>query len=352
MASIPRTRSDEVSTQSETRFSGRSRLRSLLGVQILSSGSHVPECTVSNEDLAELGYDANWILQRTGIRARRKAEPEVASSDMAIEAARECINNANVDPNEIDLVVVATMTPDTPIPSTACLVQERLGLNAPAMDVNAACAGFMYALVTGMQFVKCGTSNLALVVGTDTNTRIVNPRDQKTFPLFGDGAGAVLLQQGDEQQGMIGYTLGAEGAGADLLGIRGGGSRCPLSADCLDSGQQYIHMDGRPVFKWAVRVLTDSIQDVLAHSGYEVADIDLFCPHQANARIIDAAAEALELDRKRIMINLDRFGNTSAASIPLCISEAQSDGRISSGDLVLLSGFGAGLAWGTALIRW
>ena len=332
-------------------LSQRSRLRSLMGVKILSTGSFVPESEVTNEDLGELGYDADWILQRTGIKARRRAPEGMATSDMAIEAARSCIDRADINPHDIDLVVVATMTPDTPVPSTACIVQDQLNLCAPAMDVNAACAGFMYALVTGMQYVKTGTANLALVIGSDTNTRIVDPADRKTFPLFGDGAGAVLLSA-DDQRGLLAYTLGAEGEGGSLLGIKAGGSRYPLGVEGIAKGEQYIHMDGRSVFKWAVRVLTDSIRDVLAHSNLKMTDIDLVVFHQANSRIIDAAAEAIGIKRDQMIVNLDRYGNTSAASIPICLAEAVDAARVEHGNRVLLCGFGAGLAWGTAVLQW
>jgi 3-oxoacyl-[acyl-carrier-protein] synthase-3 len=322
-----------------------------MGSKIVSTGCFVPENEVTNEDLGELGYDADWILQRTGIKSRRRAPDDMATSDMAVEAARACIEKADVNPHDIDLVIVATMTPDTPVPSTACVVQDQLNLCAPAMDINAACAGFMYALVTGMQFVKCGTSKLALIIGADTNTRIVDPADRKTFPLFGDGAGAVLLGASNKH-GLISYTLGAEGEGGPLLGIKAGGSRHPLCVEGIAKGDQYIHMDGRSVFKWAVRLLSDSIHDVLAHASLEIDDIDLVVLHQANARIIDAAAESIGIDRDRIIVNLDRFGNTSAASIPICMTEAVEAGRLQPGHRVLLCGFGAGLAWGTAIQQW
>lgn len=347
MASTPNT---APSKQSQS-TSERSRMRSLLGAEIISSGSFVPTQEVTNEDLANLGYDADWIIQRTGIQARRKLPEDMATSDMAIEAARSCIEKADVNPSDIDLLIVATMTPDTPIPSTACVVQDQLGLQTPAMDINAACAGFMYALVTGMQYVTCGTSQLALIVGADTNTRLVDPADRKTFPLFGDGAGAVLLAP-NQEKGLLAYTLGSEGDGSSLLGIRAGGSRQPLGVEEIAKGEQYIHMDGRSVFKWAVRVLADSINDVLHQASLTIDEIDLVIMHQANARIIDAAAEALGFDRSRMIVNLDRYGNTSAASIPICLTEAVDAGRIERGDRVLLCGFGAGLAWGTAILEW
>lgn len=331
----------------------RPRMRSLLGVQVLATGSYVPDLIISNEQLERaLGYEPGWILQRTGIRERRHAPPQMATSDMAMHAARRAIEKAGVDAQEIDLVVVGTFTPDMPIPSTACQVQHGLGLNAPAMDVQAACAGFLYALVTGMQFVATGSSQLALVIGADCNSRILDPKDQRTYPLFGDGAGAVLLSKGTAKQGLIAYTLGADGSGAELLSRPMGGSRMPPTIDAMQRNQQYLQMDGRAVFKWAVNVLSESIGDVLEAAHTTMEEIDLLVAHQANIRIIDAAAGDLGIDRQRVFTNLDRYGNTSAGSVPLALDEAHEQGRIARGHRLVLSGFGAGLVWGTALLRW
>jgi 3-oxoacyl-[acyl-carrier-protein] synthase-3 len=331
----------------------RPRVRSLPGVQVLATGSYVPELIVTNEDLeSRLGYEPGWIFQRSGIRQRRHAPLHQATSDLAVEASRRAIEKADVNPADIDLVVVATFTPDMPIPSTACTVQHRLGLNAPAMDVQAACAGFLYALVTGMQFVATGSSRLALVVGADCNSRILNPQDQRTYPLFGDGAGAVLLAPGSREQGLVSYTLGSDGSGAELLNRPMGGSRFPPSSALIDQDQHYMRMDGRAVFKWAIQMLSQSIGDVLDHARMTLADVDLLVAHQANIRIIDAATESLGLDRTKVFTNLDRYGNTSAASVPLALDEALAAGRIRRGSKLVLSGFGAGLVWGTALLRW
>lgn len=328
------------------------RIRFIDSVRVLATGGFVPNNVVRNEDLAALGYDADWILQRTGIRERRHAPPDMATSDMAYEAAIQCIEQIDANADEIDLLIVATMTPDAPIPSTACMVQERLGITAPAMDVNAACAGFMYALITGMQFVHSGASQLALVVGADTNSRIVNPANKKTFPLFGDGAGAVLLGSRVDSSARTAYTLGADGTGKDLLHVAAGGSRLPLTTELIGTDEQYLQMDGRSVFKWAVRMLADTIRDVVSHAGLTMDDLDLVVLHQANMRIIDAAAEDLEIPREKLVINVDRYGNTSAASIPLGLDSAARHGRLKEGDRILLCGFGAGLAWGTAVIQW
>jgi 3-oxoacyl-[acyl-carrier-protein] synthase III len=330
----------------------RSRLRSLMGVRVLSTGSYVPDNVVRNEDLAALGYDADWIVQRTGILERRHAPEGVSTSDLAVEAARRCIERAGVDPGDIDLVLVGTFTPDMPLPATACQVQDRLGLCAPAMDIQAACAGFIYAMITGMQYVAAGCSQLALVVGADCNSRIVNPADKHTYPLFGDGAGAVLLAPGDDRQGMVAFAWGADGSGAGLLCRPMGGSRMPPSAAMMAKGLHWLHMEGRPVFKWAIRLLSETVNEVCAAAGISVQDVDLVIFHQANIRIIDAAIDDLKLDRKKVLNNLDRYGNTSAGSVPLAMDEACEKGLIKPGDRVILTGFGAGLAWGTVLLQW
>ncbi|HEY5315671.1 MAG TPA: beta-ketoacyl-ACP synthase III [Pirellulales bacterium] len=328
-------------------------LRRLVGVRVLSTGSYVPDPVVTNEDLHQrLGFDPAWILQRTGIRERRHAPPQMATSDLALEAARRAIDRAGVKASDIDLVLVGTFTPDMSFPSTACIVQDRLGICAPAVDLQAACAGFMYAMVTGMQFIAAGTSQMALVIGADCNSRILNPKDQRTYPLFGDGAGAVLLTPGSQEQGLVSYTLGSDGSGGPLLQRPMGGSRMPINCAQLAEGAQYLQMDGRAVFKWAIRLLDDSIGDVLRHAGLTGHDLSLIVLHQANIRIIHSAVDALGLDRKKLLINLDRYGNTSAGSVPLALDEAFEQGRIRSGDHILLSGFGAGLAWGTAILRW
>jgi 3-oxoacyl-[acyl-carrier-protein] synthase-3 len=330
----------------------RSPLRRLTGVQIVSTGSFVPEQVVTNEALASLGCDAEWIIQRTGIRERRHAPPEMSTSDMAVAAAERCIKAADIDCSEIDLVVLATLSPDYLLPATATAVQDRLGLNCAAMDLSAACAGFMYALVTGVQFVATGTSKLALVIGADTNSRVMDPADKKTFPLFGDGAGAVLLSKGSENQGLISYTLGADGSGTQLLIRPAGGSRVPLNGRGVKPNDWFVKMDGRPVFKWAVRLLHDSSQQVLEAAGLKTSDVDLWLFHQANIRILEAAADALGIDRAKIETHIDRYGNTSAGSVPIALDESLRAGRFKRDDLLLMCGFGGGLSWGTALMRW
>ncbi|MCC7419179.1 MAG: ketoacyl-ACP synthase III [Planctomycetaceae bacterium] len=329
------------------------RTHSLLGVQVLSCGSYAPEHAVSNEELEnQYGYEKGWIEQRTGILSRRYAAPDTATSDLCVEAARIAIERANVNPADIDLVIVGTFTPDYLCPSTACLVQDRLGLDAAAMDLQAACSGFMYSMVTGAQYVASGNSKLALVIGADVMSRIVNPADQRTAPLFGDGAGAVLMARGEPHQGLICYQMGSDGGGGSLLVRTQGGTKNPVSADDVANSRHMLQMDGRSVFKWAVRAVTETIDLVLSKSGMSVHDVSLFVLHQANQRIISYAMEQLGIPSHKVYNNLQNYGNTSAASIPLVLDEAQRAGRIQSGDTILMSGFGAGLSWGTALFRW
>lgn len=330
----------------------RSRIGSLMGVRVVGIGSSVPDNLIRNEDLAALGYDADWIVQRTGILERRHAEPEVATSDLAVEAAQRCIEHAGVDPQEIDLLLLGTFTPDMPLPAAACLVQDRLGLCAPAMDIHAACASFIYALITGTQYVATGCSRLALVIGADCNSRVVNPSDERTFPLFGDAAGAVLLAAGTEDQGLLSYAVGSDGSGADLLCRPMGGSRLPFTQAADNDLRHFLHMEGRPIFKWAIRMLRETISETLRAADMTLDDVDLVIFHQANIRIINSAVQDLGIDAAKVFNNLERYGNTSAASIPLALDEAFRAGRIQPGSHVLFSGFGAGLAWGTVLMRW
>jgi 3-oxoacyl-[acyl-carrier-protein] synthase-3 len=327
--------------------------RSLTGVRIVGTGSYVPEAVVTNEHLRErLGCDSDWIVKRTGIHERRHVLPHQATSDLCHEAGRRCLTSAGVAPKEVDFLVLATFTADMTCPSTASLVQDRLNLNCPAVEVQAACSGFVYALVTAAAYVISGASDLALVVGGDCNTRVVNPNDVKTFPLFGDGAGAVLLTRGRPDQGLLSYSLGSDGAGGDLLSRPACGSRLPPTPELLAKEMHYLHMDGRAVFRWAVAILCDTIQDVLRDKGVMPGDVDYYFPHQANIRIINAAVDVLRIPRAKVWNNLDRYGNTSAGSIPLSLDEANTEGQLKPGSLIVMSGFGAGLTWGTTLFRW
>jgi len=330
----------------------RARLGTLMGVQVLGIGSSVPDNIIRNEDLAELGYDADWIVQRTGILQRRHAPPEMATSDLALEAATACIEDAGVDRQDIDLVLVGTYTPDTPMPSTACAIQDRLGLCAPAVDLQAACAGFMYSLVTAAQYVATGCCRLPLVIGADCNSRVVNPADKRTYPLFGDAAGAVVLGPGSDEQGLVAFSLGSDGSGGNLLIRPMGGSRMPYTEADNNDGRAWLHMEGRPIFKWSIRLLSETVGDVLRHAKMTLDDVDLVIFHQANMRIISSAVDNMGIDPDKVFNNLQYYGNTSAASIPLALDEAYRQGRVRRGDHVLLSGFGGGLTWGTALMRW
>ena len=343
-------RSDE---QPRLLYRGSRRFQRLTGFGIRSIGSYVPARVVTNEELERrYGFEEGWIQRRTGIRERRFAGEGESTSDLAVEAARRAITAARVSPADIDLLIVGTFTPDFTCPSTACLVQDKLQLDAPAMDIQAACSGFMYALVTGAQFIATGNSRCALVIGADVNSRIVQPDDQRIAPLFGDGAGAVILEAGLKEQGLICYQLGADGAGACLLDRPAGGATNPLTPELVADGRHFLQMDGRNVFKWAIQAVTESILGVLEQAGVTTDDVALFVLHQANIRIIDHAMKVLNIPRSKVYNNLARVGNTSAASIPLVLDEAHREGRIKHGDLVLMCGFGAGLTWGTGLMRW
>lgn len=357
---------DETLTEQRMEKKMRGRMGKVAGVRIASTGSSVGSEVVTNEDLAALGCDSEWIVRRTGILERRRAPEGVTTSDMCYEAAVKCLDQAGVTADQVDLIIVATITPDHPTPSTACHLQRRLGAFAPAMDVNAACAGFMYGLVTGAQFIAAGNHRCVLVVGADLMSRTINPNDKKTYPLFGDAAGAVLLTPDSMSSdpldadsaradsmgaGILSYQIGSEGCGGEMLCIPAGGTQQPLTPEAYDQGLQYLTMDGRNVFKWAVRLVDESAKQVLDDAGVDANELDLVVLHQANQRIIDSAVSDLNVSRDKVFVNLDRYGNTSGASIPLALDEAVQQGRVERDDLVLLCGFGAGLAWGTALLR-
>jgi len=355
--SVPRPHASCIATPSPTAYpstdgSIRGPWGVLTGVQVVSTGSYVPPQVVTNADLKALGCDDDWILKRTGIRERRKAADNVAASDLAREAALECLRAANCESRDLDLIIVCTMTPDYTTPSTACLLQHQLGATCGAMDLNAACSGFMYGLVTGAQFVRSGMCRRVVVVGAEVMSRCIDPTDVKTFPLFGDGAAAVLLGAGDNSQGLLAYNLGSDGSGAALLNAPAGGSREPLTPESLAASRQYMRMDGRPVFKWAVKLVEEAMLGAMERAGVTSDDVAAVVLHQANARILDAAVSDLGFGRDKVIMNLDRYGNTSAASIPLVLDEAARGGRIQRGDLVLMCGFGAGLTWGVGLMRW
>lgn len=328
------------------------RLHTLMGMQVLGTGSSAPENVVRNEDLAALGMDPEWIVQRTGIRERRHVVPGQATSDICVEAGQRALAAAGVAPDEIELLVVGTFTPDYQVASTAANVQDRLGLACGAIEISAACAGFVYALVNASQYIATGAARKALVLGADCNSRVVDPSDPKVYPLFGDGAGAVVLASGSPQQGLSAYLIGADGSGGEMLYRPMGGSRIVASHEALDAGYNLLRMDGKGVFKWATRVLVETIHQVLDHAGLKLADIDVFVLHQANLRIVESAAESLGIDRSKLVINIDRYGNTSGGSVPLALDETVRAGRIRPGMRVLMSGYGAGLSYGTLIFAW
>lgn len=330
----------------------------LTGIRVVGTGFCTPKNVVKNEDLAKLGYDSEWIIQRTGIKSRcHVTVGEEATSDLAFEAALQCLVQANLSPADLDLIIVATMTPDHATPSASSLLQGKLGCTAPVMDLNAACSGFAYAFVTAAQFVKTGCYKTVMVVGADCMSTVIDPKDTKTFPLFGDGAGAVIISQNllpdpENPTGILSHVLGAQCDVERKLLIPSGGSHEPVSIESVASRRQYLRMDGRCVFKWAVRLIPEIVESVVAKAGLQNDDIDLFIFHQANKRIIDAAGETLGVDPKKLFVNLDRYGNTSSASIPISIHEAVEAGLIVPGSNIVVCGFGAGFAWGAFVLRW
>jgi 3-oxoacyl-[acyl-carrier-protein] synthase-3 len=323
---------------------------------ILGTGSYAPERILTNEDLSKMVDTSDaWIFARSGIRERRIASAKQATSDLAVLAAQRALEDAGVSASDIDLLIVATITPDVPMPATACFVQHKLGVpgTAACFDMNAACSGFIYALDTACALVGSGRYRKALVIGAEKLSSVVDWQDRGTCMLFGDGAGAAVIGQGNRAGiGLIGTKLGALGEDTDLLYIPAGGSRVPTSEDTVARGDHFIKMKGREVFKLAVRVMEEAARDILEQHGLAAHQIGLVIPHQANLRIIDAIAQYLELPVERFFVNVDRYGNTSAASIPIALDEARKAGRIKEGDLTLLVAFGAGLTYGSALIRW
>jgi 3-oxoacyl-[acyl-carrier-protein] synthase-3 len=317
-------------------------------------GAAVPEGRLTNADLeARVETSDQWIVERTGIRERRVAAEGETTATLAIEAGANAIKSAGLTPDAIDLLVVATATPEQPIPHTGAFVGDGLGLRCGSFDINVGCAGFIYELVTGAALLQAGNLGHVLVIGCETLSRIVDPRDRGTCIIFGDGAAAVVLAPTtDDGPGILGWDLGCDGSATGLVGLPAGGSRLPASQDTIDEGLHYLKMQGQELFRRAVRVVVESVNVTLARSGITAADVDWFIPHQANLRIIEAAASRLGIPRERTVVNIERYGNTSAASIPLALSEAADDGRIRDGDLVLMSGFGAGMAWGSVVVRW
>jgi 3-oxoacyl-[acyl-carrier-protein] synthase-3 len=324
-------------------------------VQIGGWGKYLPERVMPNSELAQLVDTSDeWIRSRTGIKERRIAAPDETTCTLAVHAARAALERARVRPQDLDLIIVATCTPDyASMPATASLVQHALGASrAGAFDLNAVCSGFLYGLATGSQFILSGIHTSVLVIGADVFTRILDWQDRSTCVLFGDGAGAVVLQPTDQPGGLLSFVLGSDGAGACSLYVPAGGSRAPTSAATVADRAHYVKMQGRDVFRFATRVVPESVLQALEQAGLTIADIDLFIPHQANVRIIDATARRLKLAPSAVFSNVERYGNTSAASIPVALCEAIEADRVQIGSTVVLSGFGAGLSWGTAVWKW
>jgi 3-oxoacyl-[acyl-carrier-protein] synthase-3 len=321
---------------------------------ITGIGSAVPAGRVTNHDLEQrVDTSDAWIVERTGIRERRCATPAETTASLAVGAGAAAIKQAGLTPTDIDLLVVATATPEQPVPHTGAFVGDALGLRCGSFDLAAGCAGFVYALVVGSSLLSAGGLDHVLVVGAETLSRIIDPHDRSTCILFGDGAASVVLSQAhDDGSGLLAWDLGCDGSAAQLLEVPAGGSRRPASAATVAAGEHYLKMSGQEVFRRAVRCVVDSASATLDRAGMQASDVAWFVPHQANVRIIDSAARKLGIDMSRTVVNIDRYGNTSAASIPLALAEAVDDGRVKPGDLVLLSGFGAGMTWASALLRW
>ena len=316
-------------------------------------GMAVPERVMSNADLERMVETSDeWIFSRTGIKERRVVGPGDSTTSLAAAAARQALDRAGLTADDIDLIIVGTCTPDQFLVSQACLVQAEIGGRAGAFDLGAACSGFVYALATGSQFIANGVFKRVLVIGADTLTRFVDYTDRTTCILFGDGAGAVVLEATSEPRGLLSTVLGADGAGHKHLFVPGWGAYVPESAGIFPEYRPYLQMNGNEVFRFAVRVMGDAAAEAVAKAGLSFADINMLIPHQANLRIIDAAARRLNLPKERVWVNLDRYGNTSAATIPIALCEAEAAGQFKEGDNLVFVAFGGGLAWAAGVVRW
>ncbi len=326
----------------------------MIRTRVLGTGSFVPEKVLTNGDLMKMVDTSDeWILERTGISERRIAEKDVATSDLALEAGRRALSSARVKPEELDLILVATVTPDMLFPGTSCIVQDKIGAKrAVAFDVSAACSGFIFALATADAFIKGGIYKKVLVIGAETLSKITDWTDRNTCVLFGDGAGAVVLGPDSSGHGVLSTHLHTDGGMSDLLYMPGGGSRNPASQWSVEQRLHFIKMRGNETFKIAVRALEDVVMEAINHNGLKPSDIDLLVPHQANLRIIQATAKRLDMPMEKVVITIHKYGNTSAASVPMALDEAVRDGRIVPGKMVMLEAFGGGLSWASALIKW
>ena len=321
---------------------------------IISVGSYVPERILTNGELEKMVDTSDeWITTRTGIKERRLAAENEFTSDMAARAAERALEKASITPEQVDLIIVATITPDMPFPNTACLVQQKIGARrAAAFDIEAACSGFIFALEIGQQFIMSRTYETVLVIGAERLSSIVNWKDRNTCVLFGDGAGAAILQHRPDAHGLLTACMGADGDKAMLLCMPGGGSRIPATIESVEAGLHHLQMDGKETYKNAVTAMHNAALEALRRCEVDISQIKLVIPHQANRRIIDAVAERLAVKPGQMFVNLDKFGNTSAASVAIALDEVVESGRVQRGDLILLIVFGAGLTWGAAVIEW
>ena len=321
---------------------------------IIGVGMYAPEKVLTNAELAGmLNVTEEWIESMSGIRERHIAAPSQAASDLGFIAAQRALARAGVSPDEVDLIIVSTSTPDMQFPSTACIIQERLGIqNVPAFDLTAVCSGFVYALTVGAQFIANEFSRTVLVIGTEAVSRVINWSDKDTCMLIGDGAGAVVLRQAPSGYGILSAKLGADGSGANFMMVPAGGSRKPATAEVIEKKMNKIQMNGQEVFKFAMKKLPEVTEQALELANLHTEDLKLIIPHQANLRIIEAAARRMDLPMEKFMVNVERYGNTSSATIPIALYEALETGRIESGDLIALTGFGGGLTWGSLIMRW
>lgn len=329
-------------------------MNTTLKAKILGTGSYLPERVVTNFDLEKI-IDTNdeWIRTRTGVSERRFLDEKQTTSDLAVEAAKKAMEMAGVTAEELDLIIVATLTSDMIFPSTACVVQDKLGASkAAAFDVVAVCTGFLYGMITAEKFIISGMYKRVLVIGAEAMTRVIDPQDRGTSIIFGDGAGAVIMGPSEDESGILACELGADGSGGKYLNIPAGGAAMPASHETVDQRLHYVKMDGSEVFKFAVRTMNNSCMRVIEQAGLDLGDIDYFVPHQANIRIIDAAAKKLKLSMDKVHVNIDKVGNTSAASVPIALDEAVRQGKIKRGDIVLTVAFGGGLTWGSSIIKW
>ena len=323
-------------------------------VGIVGIGSYVPDNVITNLDLEQfVDTKDEWIVSRTGIKQRHIAPKDMPVSELCYQAGLRALEDARVAPEDVDLIIVATITPDYAFPATACLVADRLGAKkAAAFDLEAGCTGFIYAVATGSQFIASGMYKTVLVIGGETLSKILNWKDRSTCVLFGDGGGAAVLQQVEEGFGFLSFELGSDGSGGSLLSQPAGGSKCPASMETVEKNLHTLQMEGKEVFKFAVRIMGDVSLKVLDKAGLIKEDIDLLIPHQANIRIVDAAVKRLKISPDKVVINLDKYGNMSAASIPVALDEAFQAGLISEGDIIVMVGFGTGLTWGACVLKW